>query len=401
MFKFLLFMFLSVFLYASVEVEGYLAQDSSFHSKKDAKHDTSFLLEQNLKISYEKENISSFLNVFAQEDLSDFTSQADNDRTFLRLDEAYVTYENEDNKILFGKSIRFWGALELSNIVDVFNIEDKRNSPFQSDKIGAYNLELSHYYENSEVSFIVKLYEQNNTLAASSYYYSFLKDNESLSSNLLSKHSKTRPGIYIKYSGSMENYALDYAFIYQNAYDSQRYLSKIFNKYYENIYLVNKYLTYNTLVLGSSLIKMELVYTDVIDDKNVSDYIHSAFGIEHSLESFDNGSELSLLAEYYYYKTLNKQKLNDISLGQIFQNDLFLGLRYALNDISNSSALGGVIIDKEYKEETYYVEMQTRLNDMFKIKAELNYIKASKNSNTIYAQSGSSKSLNFNISYHF
>ena len=172
----------------------------------------------------------------------------------------------------------------------VLIFKTKENDPSKTDKVGAYNIQYSHYFDESELSFIVKLYEQKSKMANSSYIYSIKRKNESFKNKLESEKSLYRPSVYLTYSGSLsEDIALDYAFIVQNGYDSQRYYTKQGNEYKEHAYLVNKFSSYNTLVLGSALIKLEFLYTDVLDEKNVADYYHSAFGLEYSLEQFDAG----------------------------------------------------------------------------------------------------------------
>ena len=388
--------------FAQVETEGYVGVDSQMYSSKENKHSSNLTLQQQLKLTYTNENFSSILELYSQEDSSDFNDKSDNDRSFVRVNEFYVQYEFEEDKILVGKNIRFWGALEANNIVDTFNIQDGRNDPFTTDKIGAYNFEYAHYFQESEIAIITKFYEQKNEMSSSSYIYSTLQNNEDFNDNLQSDESLYRPTVYLTYNGSYSgDYSLDYAFIYQNGYDSQRYLSKSSDTYTQHAYLVNKFMTYNTVVLDSTLYKIEAIYTNVLDDQQVSDYVHIALGLEHTLEQLEDGTEIGLIAEYYYYDTFEKNRLSDLDLSQSFQNDLFLGLRYSLNDVADSSAVGGVIIDTQYDEQSYYVELETRVNDTFKVKVDYRYIEPSKSTNTVYAKQGRHQRLGLNISYHF
>ncbi|MCP4969466.1 MAG: hypothetical protein GY932_02585 [Arcobacter sp.] len=401
--KLLGLIFLSTFSYAQVQTEGFIALDSQNYSSKKDKHSNNITLEQKLKLSYEKDDFSSVLELYMQEDSTDFSNKHDNKRSFIRLNEFYTQYETNNYKVLIGKNIKFWGALEVKNIVDTFNIQDGRTDPFKIDKIGAYNISYSHYFEDSEFSIITKIYEQKNKIASSNYIYSILNENESFNNKLKSKKSLYRPSIYLTYNGSTygDQYSLDYALIYENGYDSQRYLSRLANEYIQHAYLVNKFMTFNTLVYNSTLYKLEALYTNIIEDKNISDYIHLAIGVEHTLESLENGNEIGLLAEYYYYDTLEDNKLNDISLGENFQNDLFLGLRYSFNDIEDSNAVGGVILDTKYNEQSYYLNYETRILDILKLKLDYRYNEPSSTHNTVYSRQGRHQRFAFNISYHF
>ncbi|NQY21300.1 MAG: hypothetical protein HRT40_08310 [Campylobacteraceae bacterium] len=399
----LIFILFYSFLNAEVEFKSSIAIDAQmFSSNKSSVNKTSSNITFEQKLSLKKSFNDSFYFVefYAQEDLSDFTSKKDNKRSYLRLNELYYQKDFPNDKILFGKSIRFWGSLEAKNITDVFNQQDLRIKPSKTDKKGAYNIEYTHYYDDSEISIIVKIHEENNDMASSSYYYNNLP--LKYSKKLKSKSNKNRASIYLKYTGSLsEDIYLDYSFIYLNGFDSQRYLSIENNTFSQNIYLVNKFINYYTLVSDSTLYKLEFVYTDILNDKKISNYIHTALGLEHSLEAFDNSSELSLLAEYYYFKNLENNKLGDKNLGKVFQNDLFLALRYKLNDFRDSTFLLGTLIDSEYSEQSYSLEYESSLIDSLKLKINLDYINALKNTNTVYSSFSNSKTISFNLSYHF
>lgn len=79
---------------------------------------------------YERDALTLATKLKAQADYSDVATSEKNERTFVRLDEFYGTYDFENDQILMGKSIRFWGALEARNITDGFNPVELRDDPF-------------------------------------------------------------------------------------------------------------------------------------------------------------------------------------------------------------------------------------------------------------------------------
>ncbi len=376
------------------------------------------LLSANFETKYIKKNFTGFAKVRAQQDYYDFQdSSKHTDRSFIRLDELYGSYDFADDTILIGKSILFWGALEVRNIVNIFNPDELRSDPFYTDKLGVFNVTYTHYTESGELSAIVKLYEQNRKMAAYPYVYYFFPATLSLTpgtnlpltynDNLKTKASRYRPSIYLKYSDSTDTkYALDYAFIFENGYDSQRYYTKalqsnnIFTTQ-ENAYLVNKFLTYDTLVVGATLYKLEATYADILDDPLISDYIHIGVGAEHTLSQVYKEADLGLLAEYYRYITLQSGKKNDLDLFELFQNDLFLGLRYSFNQGNDASIVGGGIFDLDYNEQVYYMEYQTRLMDTFKLNFDYRYISPSKNYNTAFKLMGAHERISLKLGYYF
>jgi len=405
----LLVIVLSCALLAGLDVKGYVALDSQVYlTHPSDKQSENFTLKQQLEVAYTKDNFEALLLLNAQQDAYDLFGNRENERTFIRLDELYGKYNFENDMLMAGRTIRFWGALEVRNIVDGFNPQEMRNDPFETDKIGVWNLQYTHYTDSGELSVIIKAYEEKQKMAAVPYVYYFFPSFIQYDDTLQTASSRYRPTIYVSYSGSTDTeYALDYAVILQHGYDSQRYFKAdgplngqpVSMKQYA--YLVNKILTYNTLVIGNTLFKAEALYADVIDDPNISDYAHVGLGVEHTLSQIVGESDLGLIAEYYYYKTFEGGKYTDLELFEIFQNDLFLGGRYSVNDADDSSIIGGVILDLEYHEQSYYVEYETRIAQLFKLHLDYRYIEPSKHTLTAYRLLGRHQRIGLNLAYYF
>ena len=427
---FLGLLLLSSLLYGDFEYKGYVGADAqAYLTKPDGKHPGNFTLQQQLELKYTRGDFEAAVNVYAQEDSYDLTDEK-NDRTFIRLDELYGKYYFENDMVFGGRNIRFWGALEVNNIVDTFNTKDFRTDGLDPQKQGAWNASYTHYFENSELSLIAKFYEEKQQMGAYPYVYYFFPEkfgplDVSYNPNRKSSESLYRPTLYLSYSGSTESdYPIDYALIIQHGYDSQRAfnavvdLASLSTEFVEEVYLVNKFMTYDTMVVGSTLFKVEALATDVIDDnvsssgKIVADYYQFGLGVEHTLTSFVGDADLGLLAEYYYYNTFDHSDkiATDLNLFQVFQNDLFVGFRYTFNDAADSSIIAGAIIDMDYQEQSYSFKYETRLFDVLSLKADYAYINPSKDTLTAYHLMGLNPSdgtvsahqrVGLNLSYHF
>ena len=419
-------------LYAEFEFKGYVGVDTQgYISKPDGKHPTNFTLQQQLELSYDVGDFEGAATIYAQEDSYDLTDEK-NERTFIRLDEFYGKYNFENDMIFGGRNIRFWGALEANNVVDVFNTKDFRTDGLDTQKQGAWNVAYTHYTESGEISLIVKLYEEKEQMAAYPYVYYFFPKNTEVGAleydkDLQSNESLYRPTLYLNWSGSTDSeYPIDYAFILQHGFDNQRAfesttdLTTFDTTLNEKAYLVNKAMTYNTLVAGSSLLKLEAQIIDVLDDNvtsiglRVADYYQFGLGIEHTLTGVIGDADLGLIGEYYYYNTFDHSDeiADDLALFQIFQNDLFLGLRYTFNDAADSTILAGAIIDMDYEEQSYSIEYQTRFFDVLSMKADYVYINPSTTEKTAYALMGldptdptaapiAHQRVGINLAYHF
>ncbi|MEN8265258.1 MAG: hypothetical protein ABFR82_17565, partial [Nitrospirota bacterium] len=88
-------------------------------------------------------------------------------------------------------------------------------------------------------------------------------------------------------------------------------------------------------------------------------------GIEHTLfQIYDSEADLGILAEYLF------DDRDDDAPVTFQDNDLFLGTRLSLNDIQDTNALLGVIIDLENSSTTLRLEAERRIGDRWKIEFE-------------------------------
>ncbi|RLA75770.1 MAG: hypothetical protein DRG78_20380 [Epsilonproteobacteria bacterium] len=405
--KTLLLALTSSLLLGEVEISGHFDITSQFYlTKPDSKHQNSFTAKQILELKYEKDEITAFVKLYAQEAYYDLKGSSEQTkRSFARIDEAYLKYDRDNDAFEIGKSIKFWGALELRNIVDGFNPNELRDDLFITNKLGVWNSSYTYFTDNGEFSVILKLFEQDQKMAESPYVYYIFPDAVNYNHNLSTSKGELRPSIYLTYSGSTDTqYPIDYAFIYENGYDSQRYFSQVVNNpysYVQNAYLVEKFMTYNTMVIDATLIKLEALYAVVKDDLYVGDYSHVALGLEHTLEDIYDGSSLGLISEYYRYDTYEDNKYTDLQLFETMQNDLFIGARYSFNNTNSSSIIGGVVYDLEYIEQTYYAKYESQIADNFKLEVDYYFIEPSKKEKTAFSLLGQHQRVGVNVAYYF
>ena len=139
---------------------------------------------------------------------------------------------------------------------------------------------------------------------------------------------------------------------------------------FQNAYIVNKLMGYATYIHGDTIYKTEFAYA-LSDEDKVSDYAQMGVGFEHTLYSFWEKKDLGLLAEYYRYEAKDDEK---VDFNKFFANDLTLGFRLSMNDLSSSEVLGGLDIDLETKEKIFFIEYDTRVFDMFKLKTSYQHL---------------------------
>lgn len=322
----------------------------------------------------------------------------DQKRNYLLLNEVYLNYAFDDADLRFGKEIKFWGALEAFNITDVFNSYNLRKDLLDFEKLGSWNAAYMRYFESSELSFIVKWHEESQPFASSDYPYYMLPPGFSYDEKLHTEKNRFTPTYFLKYSGTTDTtYPLDFAIILQSGYDNNRQL--IFNgsNFYQYAYQVDRIMTYNTMLVGDTLLKLEASYTDVKHDKVVSDYTQAGFGFEHTLYGVRENMDLGIITEYYMFDSDNETQ----ELLQTFGNDLFVGTRLTFNDMSDTSLLAGIIQDVKYNETLFKAEFERRVFESYKLKIDLLYTNPSDTDETALKQLGDVSNARVSLAYYF
>jgi hypothetical protein len=303
----------------------------------------------------------------------------DQERRYVDFSEFYYKYNFEDSELLLGRNTLFWGALEVYNLVDVFNTKDALDDPFDYDKkLGVWNISWTRFFDNSEFSLLLRLKEEDQKFQESASVFNFLP--LPYNSDLMLQYDN-RPSLFVRYSGSGEEIQIDYAFMYEAGYDNQRYFSYEYEsgKLRQYAYWVNKLMAYTTLILEDTIYKAEGAYA-LSDDVKVSDYLHVGLGLEHTLYGIWEKKDLGLLAEYYGYYQFNDTKFSARELGVLFQNDLYFGGRFSFNDTAGSEILAGVDFDLDNHEEIYFLKYDTRVLDKFKTEFQYQHLSPKANS---------------------
>lgn len=341
--------------YVGFEYKSYIKQSGN---KKDYNKAVTF--ENELKYSFSDSKIYSKINIL--EDLDE------KKRDYIDFTELYFSHSFKDFDFYLGKKIIFLGSLEASNIVDVFNRQNYQKDVLSKNKKGAILSGINYYFEDdSRFDFFIKGFEEKNKLVGKdSVYYAFV--NNDYKEDLLFATKKEEPSYLLNYSKTYyDEINADISFGLFYGYDNYLLYKKTDDYYQTMLFQSLKVFTYNTFVLDSSLIKFEASYTKIQEDEdfNIKDFYELGFGGEYTFESIFKNHNLGLIAEYYKSNSVNTS----------LDNDLFLALRYSLNDKDSSEFLLGLVKDLENDDFSSYLKYEGRLSDAFKVSSDLRYIK--------------------------
>lgn len=320
-------------------------------------------------------------------------------RRYLLLNELYFSKEFENYSLSFGKTIKYWGELEGFNITDIYNQKNYLLDPFNKDKkLGSLGLTFTRYIAEDSLEFGMKLYEENLKYPSqNSPYYPFpinYNDELGLSDSLY------LPTFFVAYSFiTDEIFDSETKIILYHGYDNKRYFIQTDTQDLSQYsYRVNKGLLLSNIIYNDTIFKYELSYTDVISDKKMSDYAQISVGIEKTLYDLA-GTNISLYIEHYKYFYMQKNKIQNIDISEIYDNDIFLALRIDFQDTGDSELKSGILYDLNKDERVFKIEAKSRVLDKFILNGDFLQI-ISKN-DTLLSNVGDSTRFIVGITYTF
>lgn len=123
--------------------------------------------------------------------------------------------------------------------------------------------------------------------------------------------------------------------------------------------IVQEYSTDIQATLGSWLWKFE----GLLRRGQAKTFNAQVFGFEYTTVGvFDTKVDIGWLMEYHH-----DTRIQNLSP---FDNDLAVGLRFALNDVNDSQLLAFVLYDRKQNSQMYRVEASRRIGDRFKLNLE-------------------------------
>ncbi|MEN8723725.1 MAG: hypothetical protein ABF335_12660 [Alphaproteobacteria bacterium] len=313
----------------------------------------------------DRDNPHMRLTVFGRHD------PFDDRRSHLDVRAAFVEYlwdsDALSGDVKVGLDKEFWGVLESAHLVDIINQTDFVEAIDGEDKLGQPMVQLGIGSEWGTVRLFVMPYFRERTFPGF--------------------EGRPHPGITIDphratYESSREEKHVDVALRYTHVigdwdvglshFDGTARAPQIqptvvgFNGRQPIIAFVPFYaqLSQTSLDLqatkGAWLLKLEALTKEELGTRHEQ----GGLGFEYTLYGvLDSDADLGLVGEYLWDE---RSKPAD----NAFDNDVFAGIRYALNDVQSTSVLLGGIFDLDGDAISLAVEAETRLGDAARLTVE-------------------------------
>ncbi len=356
----LLFVLLSITnssLVSAQELTGYVSGEgwlfSNDASFPDQKRNNMSLAVQT-EFYYGFQNRSSFtFTPFVRLDL------ADSRRTHFDIRELNYQFVQNNWELTLGFDKVFWGVTEFVHLVDIINQTDLVESIDMEEKLGQPMVHLSVPRNWGIVDFFVLPYFRERTFpgAGGRLRFPLLIDNDNVQYE--STAEQHHIDFAIRYSHSIGNWDIGVSHFNGTSREPIFLLESNENEefslipYYE---LINQTGLDIQLVAGDWLFKLETYYRTGQQE----DFYTVVGGFEYSLFGFAGSNiDLGIIGEYAY----DKRGKNAPTL---YDNDVFLGLRFGLNDLAGTQIIIGGVIDADDQSSVAIIEGSRRIGSNWK-----------------------------------
>ncbi len=264
-----------------------------------------------------------------------------------------------DNEWRVGINTMFWGVTESRHLVDVINQIDGVEGIDGEEKLGQPMIHLNRYQDWGVLDFLLLPGFRERTFPAA--------------------EGRLRLPLVVDtsapiYESSDGNKHIDYAFRFSQTYGDLDLGVSLFDGTNRDPLLVPgldsngqavripHYVQMTQVAIDLQLIvedwtwKLEMIHRDT----SPSAYQALTGGFEYTFYSvFDTDINLGSLVEYSYDGRDERQR-------GVFDRDLFVGARFAFNDVQSSEILAGFVVDTEYGSQTFRLEGSRRFGDSWR-----------------------------------
>ena len=313
---------------------------------------------------------------------------------------AYI-HASDDWELRVGIRKEFWGVTEFQHLVDVINQTDSVEDFDGEDKLGQQMINLSLVKEWGIVDLFLLPGFRERTFAGSDgrLRAPIVVDENNVSYE--SSAGQQHLDFAVRWAHSLGDFDLGAYWFHGTNRDP--YLTTSADSTEERLTsysLMQHYSQMDQLgidvqaTLGDWLWKFESIYRDT----SVEDFWATQAGFEYSfIGVFDSNLDLGLLMEHSW------DSRGEVELGEqgsLFQNDLFLGTRLALNDMQSSEFLMGISSDLDHNAFSFLIEASSRFGDNFTVSFDLRLLQSNEQSDLLYSLSRDDHAQ-LSVAYYF
>jgi hypothetical protein len=346
-----------------IELSGYVAGEVRIfpaEPKFPAQHENtlspSLALQPELRWKLDEENTLTLIP-FGRIDADD------DERTHWDIREANWLYNAGDWDLRVGLGKVFWGVAESRHLVDIINQTDLVESLDEEDKLGQPMVNLNVITSFGTWSAFVLPYFRERTFAGPEGRPGLpLRVAEDLAV-FESDDEERHIDFALRWQERVGNFDIGLSHFHGTGREPRLVPTlvpggPVFVPHYDQIDQtgIDVQATFEAWLL-----KLEAIRREGQGDP----FFAATAGFEYTLyQVFESSADLGLIAEYHH------DGRDGFAPFTIFNNDVMVGARLALNDQDDTSLLGGAIVDVETQTTFATIEFATRIAEGWKLEVE-------------------------------
>ncbi len=298
---------------------------------------------------------------------------ADPRRTHADLHEAYLLLFGEIGnsgwELRLGVDQVFWGVTESRHLVNIINQIDLVEHPYKEPKLGQPMAHLTWSGDWGVAEIFGLTYHRARTFPGrfGRLRFPLVVDNEQVSYE--SDAKQWHLDLAARYSRSFGPFDVGMSVFDGTSRDPFLLPGRdgsgapVLTPYYEQI---RQFGLDTQLTVGSWLFKLEAIRRSGARNRlgREEDYAASTIGGEYTFYSLGgSAADLTLLSEWNY-DGRGRNATN------IFQNDFFLGTRFAFNDVQSTEVVASILKDMDSAGRVLTVELNRRISDQWSLRLE-------------------------------
>jgi len=280
--------------------------------------------------------------------------ETDDERSLFDLREAYWAQEAEDYELLLGANTVFWGVTESVHLVDIINQTDAVADIDGEDKLGQPMINLEMQRDWGLVGAYLLPYFRERTFAGEDGRLRTPIPVDTDNAQYESSDEENHVDLALRYSHYFGNVDIGVS-AFSGTSREPRLLPNADGSalipYYDQINQLGLDLQYT---IDAWLWKLEAIARETQNDS----FTAAVGGFEYTFyQVADSAADIGALLELQYDGRDEDEPLT------LADNDLFAGIRLALNDTQNTTMLAGMGYDLETSETYLNIEAERRLGE--------------------------------------
>jgi len=286
----------------------------------------------------------------------------DSKRSHADLREAYWAYEGDSWEILLGLNRVFWGVTESLHLVDIINQTDLVEDIDLEQKLGQPMINTMLQRDWGQLDFYIMPWFRERTFPGVKGRLRTPLPVDENNTHYKSSAGKHHTDLALRYSHFVGDLDIGTSVFHGTSREPGFVISASGDRLqpvYDQITQLGVDLQYTR---EAWLWKLEAIARDTTNDS------FGAFvgGFEYTFYGVGGGfNDLGILLEYLY------DGRNAYSPPTVFENDVFVGTRLALNDTDDTSILAGIAVDVDSREMFLSVEAERRLGESLSLELRL------------------------------